>query len=357
MRTIHINSAIQSYDIVIGEKLRHQIKDYLPKNYSSILVITDENVVYLYGNDLLQALKGNKVFLEVVPPGETSKSIQVYYQLLTKALEYSLDRQSLIIAFGGGVVGDLAGFVAATYMRGVDYIQVPTTILAHDSSVGGKVAINHEKGKNLIGSFYPPVQVLYDTETIQTLSLQDVRSGYAELLKEAMLANENFFTQLLSISLEQIAMKDLITALETGINIKATIVEQDEREAGIRKYLNLGHTLGHAIETRLGYGKISHGEAVAIGILFAMYVSQQELQVKLPLKQVKEWLTENNYPIALSFEQIDDLVEFMMHDKKVINSEIQMVLLKKIGEPVLHNINKQQIKKYLHSFIMSEVKG
>ncbi len=170
-----------------------------------------------------------------------------------------MDRQSLIIALGGGVVGDAAGFAAATFMRGVGFIQMPTTILAHDSSVGGKVAINHEQGKNLIGSFYPPDAVIYDIQTLHTLSKQEVRSGYAELVKEALLADANFFQELMSQRLSSLTNRQLAEHLTKGIRIKSTIVEQDERESSVRKFLNLGHTLGHALEAMLGYGKWTHG--------------------------------------------------------------------------------------------------
>lgn len=250
MKNIHVRSTIQSYDIVIGNHIRHHIKEHLNKNYSSILIITDSNVGKLYAQDIHDGLNQQNVFIEIVDAGEQSKNIETFYTLHTKAIEYGLDRQSLIIALGGGVIGDLAGFVAATYMRGIDFIQVPTTLLAHDSSVGGKVAINHDKGKNLIGSFYPPILVLYDTDTLQTLPPKEIRSGFAELIKEAMLSDSGLWNKLLSKPLDRITPADLEQFLEMGIKIKADIVQQDEKESGMRKFLNLGHTLGHAIEVR-----------------------------------------------------------------------------------------------------------
>src|SRR5699024_124658 len=169
-----------------------------------------------------------------------------------KSIEYNLERESLIIALGGGVVGDLAGFAAATYMRGIDYIQVPTTIVAHDISVGGKVAINHELGKNLIGSFYAHKMVLYDVQTLQSFKHEDIRFGYAELVKEAIIADETFYRALQDTNLTKIDSFKLVAHLRKGIEIKAKIVEEDEKETGIRKYLHLGHTLGHALEAELG---------------------------------------------------------------------------------------------------------
>lgn len=192
MEKILVKSSTNAYTISIGESLRLQIKQFLNKEYSSILVVTDEHVAALYLKDILENLPAYRVFQSIVPAGEKSKNLQTFYQLQTEAIEFGLDRESLIIALGGGVVGDLAGFVAATYMRGIDYIQIPTTILAHDSSVGGKVAINHEFGKNLIGNFYPPEAVIYDVDTLHSLSEREVRSGYAELIKEALIADKNF---------------------------------------------------------------------------------------------------------------------------------------------------------------------
>ena len=164
MEKLTIKTSTNEYDVVIGNGLIHQISNFLPKNYANVLVISDSVVYEKYGEKLKAALGDRKISHSIVPAGEASKNIDVYYQLLTDAIDSKLDRKSLIVALGGGMIGDLAGFVASTYMRGIDFIQVPTTILAHDSSVGGKVGINHEKGKNMIGSFYPPQAVIYDVE-------------------------------------------------------------------------------------------------------------------------------------------------------------------------------------------------
>ncbi|WP_339214880.1 3-dehydroquinate synthase [Ornithinibacillus sp. FSL M8-0202] len=355
MKNIHVRSTIQSYDIVIGNHIRHHIKEHLNKNYSSILIITDSNVGKLYAQDIHDGLNQQNVFIEIVDAGEQSKNIETFYTLHTKAIEYGLDRQSLIIALGGGVIGDLAGFVAATYMRGIDFIQVPTTLLAHDSSVGGKVAINHDKGKNLIGSFYPPILVLYDTDTLQTLPPKEIRSGFAELIKEAMLSDSGLWNKLLSKPLDRITPADLEQFLEMGIKIKADIVQQDEKESGMRKFLNLGHTLGHAIEADLGYGVLTHGEAVAIGLLFAFYVSEQELQAALPIQELRDWLKRNEYPFLMNTDRVDALIDLMKRDKKTEHNQIQMVLLNKIGEPVTHIVEENQLKIYLTSFVEREM--
>ena len=357
MNTIHIKSAIQSYDIVIGNKIRHLVGKYLPRSYSAILIISDSNVANLYMEDIAHAFTDQEVYIEVISPGEQAKNINTYYYLQTKAIEYQLDRKSLIIALGGGVVGDLSGFVAATFMRGIDYVQIPTTILAHDSSVGGKVAINHENGKNLIGSFYPPVLVFYDTDMLKTLPQREVRSGYAELIKEAMLADLDLLNRLLNVSLPAVNMEETTYFLEKGMRIKADIVELDEKESGTRMYLNLGHTLGHALETKLGYGVITHGEAVAIGLLFAVYVSNNELKAEIPIHKLKTWLNQNQYPLDIPSEIIDDLVNIMKRDKKTIHKQVQMILLQGISEPVVHMIDDLKLRKYLTAFVMEEMKG
>ncbi|WP_026906554.1 3-dehydroquinate synthase [Paucisalibacillus globulus] len=356
MKTIHVDSTIQSYDIIIGKEIRHRVGDFLTKSYSSILVITDTNVANLYVDDIINGFHGLPVFVEVVHAGEATKGITSYYNLLTKAINYGLDRKSLIIALGGGVIGDLAGFVAATFMRGIDYIQVPTTILAHDSSVGGKVAINHESGKNLIGSFYPPTLVLYDMDTLKTLPEREIRSGYAELIKEAMLADIDLLDRLLHTSLPKFQDVDLAFFLESGIKIKAEIVEQDEKESGRRMFLNLGHTLGHALEVRFGYGVLTHGEAVAIGILFALFVSERELNTNLPIHRIKIWLMKNGYPLTVPAEMINDLFDLMKRDKKTTNKQIQMVLLQNLMEPVVLSIDDLKLKDYLTAFICEEMK-
>jgi 3-dehydroquinate synthase len=351
MQRLSIHSSIRPYTVYIGEKIRFKLTQLLTKDYSSILIITDSNVSELYASDVVTSLPQERVFVEVVKAGENAKSLETYYHLQTKAIDYGLDRESLIIALGGGVIGDLAGFVAATFMRGIDFVQMPTTILAHDSSVGGKVAINHEKGKNLIGSFYPPVMVLYDTETLKTLPTKEVRSGFAEIIKEAMLADSEMFQKLLSVSLTDLSTEALNHYIEAGIRIKAKIVEADEKETGNRKLLNLGHTLGHALEAKLGYGELTHGEAVAVGLLFMLYVSKNELDANLPEETLRKWFDENGYSIPLRHDMADDLLELIKHDKKTVNQTIQMILLKNVAEPVIQAIEAVKLKGYLDSFI------
>ncbi len=351
MKATKVQSASNTYNVYVGENIRYDLNSYLPKDYSSIFIVTDEIVAEHYLEGVKNSLSHKHVYSSIIPYGEKSKNLNTFYQLHTDAIEFGLDRQSLIIALGGGVVGDVAGFVAATYMRGVDFIQMPTTILAHDSSVGGKVAINHEQGKNLIGNFYPPAAVVYDVQTLQTLNEKEVRSGYAELIKEALIQDDAFFQSLLASDLSSLTNDVLANQLNRGIEIKASIVEDDERESGIRKYLNLGHTLGHALESILGYGVRTHGELVAIGLLFALQVSEKQLSVKLPYNELLQWLKLNAYPIQLTNINKEQILNRMKLDKKTVDTTIQMVLLKDIAQPVVVKISDDDILRYLDTFL------
>lgn len=349
---LEVKTSINSYPIYLGEDIRHQTNLYMLNKYSTIMIVTDQRVASLYLDDVKESFKSHpRVFHSIIQEGEKSKSIEAFYQLHTEAIEFGLDRQSLIIAFGGGVVGDLAGFVAATFMRGIDYIQVPTTILAHDSSVGGKVAINHPLGKNLIGSFYPPKAVIYDIQTLQSLPAKEIRSGYAEIVKEALIADKKLFDDIMQTELSQLTNDNLKDHIFRGIKIKTYYVQEDEKEKGIRAFLNFGHTLGHALESEYGYGTLTHGEAVAIGMLFAMEVSNSVFSNRLPVEMLQKWLKDNSFPLLLKEINCNKILNRMKSDKKVVNNHVQMVLLKDIGNPVTVEISDEDIQNYLETFI------
>lgn len=262
MRQLTVQLEERSYPILIGCGLLAQAPQYFEQygltKKSPLLIITDEHVAPKYLSDLEQTLRtaGFTVVSAVVPSGETSKSLSVYQDMMTIAIEGKLDRSSAIVALGGGVVGDLAGFVAATYMRGIKFVQVPTTILAHDSSVGGKVAVNHPLAKNMIGAFHQPELVLYDVDTLQTLPPRDVSAGLSEMLKHGLIRDEAFAYWCEEHAEDLLALDSeaLEYGLERGCSIKAEIVSRDERENGERALLNLGHTIGHAIEAIAGSG-------------------------------------------------------------------------------------------------------
>lgn len=354
MDSVAIPTTGGSYQVYIGEGIRHKAASLVPKSYDQVLIITDEHVGPLYLNDVKEAFEPEcELYDYSIPAGEQSKSLSVYDACISYAIENSLDRNSLVVALGGGVVGDLAGFVASTYMRGVDYIQIPTTILAHDSSVGGKVAINHPLGKNMVGSFYQPSAVIYDTETLSTLTLQEWRSGMSEVIKHAFLKDLSFLNECLQLpSFKQVSSTTLKNLLRRGITVKSNIVAEDFRERGIRSYLNFGHTLGHAIEAELGYGEITHGEAVAIGMDFALFVSEYYYKDNaLPIKEYRSWLTNHNY-VFHSLAKLSDqeLLERMKRDKKTDKKHIRLVLLKSIGNPELVSFEDDKIKFFLQEY-------
>ncbi len=344
MKELLIRTKSKEYPLLIGSQLFQQ-KEVLEKvinmEPTSILVITDEHIAPLYLEQLIGVLNPYaSVYSKIIPSGEASKSIQQYYECQTYALEKNLDRQSLIVALGGGVVGDLAGFVAATFMRGIKFIQVPTTLLAHDSAVGGKVAVNHELGKNTIGAFYQPEAVFYDLSFLESLPTNEWRAGFAELIKHSLIWDKDFYPWLKEnvSELNNLNGSILEDALIRAIKIKATIVGQDEMENGIRAYLNFGHTLAHALEAELGYGEMSHGDAVAIGMIFAMKVSEKQLQVSLPINELQNWFDLLGFPKLPKTISPEAVLQRMKKDKKAVNGKIRMNLMKEIGSLTITDV-------------------
>ncbi len=308
---------------------------------SQVFIITDSTVKKLYGRRLLRELllKNVDAWLIDFPAGEASKDADVINTLHTQLLEHGIRRDDLIVALGGGVVGDVAGYVAATVLRGVRYIQVPTTLLAQvDSSVGGKVGINHPLGKNLIGAFYHPSAVYIDPEVLRTLPLGEFRSGLAEVVKIAAALDASFF-RFLEKNASRINRKDkqvLTEVISRSIRLKAEVVEKDEREAGLRKTLNLGHTIAHALEVALGY-TLRHGEAVAVGL-----VAEAKIAVEMGLlsRREQERLLQLMKALKLrtSFPRLRSKAKFfdaLAADKKAVGEFTKFVLLKRIGYSVV----------------------
>lgn len=357
MEKIRIKTESKNYSVFLGHGAIAEIPLFL-KSYeqlSQVMIVTDGQVSDLHLPGLLELLKDYNCSTFITPIGEAAKTFEVYYQALGFALEHKLDRNSILLAFGGGAVGDLGGFIAATYMRGIPFIQIPTTILAHDSAVGGKVAINHPIGKNMIGSFYQPEAVFYDLSYINTLSLKEKRSGFAELIKHALIDDESFFNSLTREiqSLENLHSERLHTLLSKGIKVKAKIVSIDEKEQGQRAFLNFGHTLGHAIEAEVGYGKITHGEAVVIGMVFALRLSIEMLNLSFNLTSFTNWLHKLGYITEIPSDLISTkLVKRMKQDKKAQKEEIRMVLLSNIGQPILKTVPENTILHYLKTMQM-----
>ncbi|CAG9608303.1 3-dehydroquinate synthase [Pseudoneobacillus rhizosphaerae] len=354
MEKISINTESKNYSVFIGHGVITELPLFLKSinQLSQILIVTDRQVSDLHLSGLMEMLKDFNCSTFITPIGEAAKTFDVYYQALGFALENKLDRNSVLLAFGGGAIGDLGGFIAATYMRGIRFIQIPTTILAHDSAVGGKVAINHPVGKNMIGSFYQPDSVFYDLSYLNTLSIKEKRSGFAELIKHSLLEDYSFYNSLTKDieSLENLNSEKLQALLSKGIKVKAKVVSKDEKELGDRAFLNLGHTLGHAIEAEVGYGKITHGEAVVIGMIFALRLSMEMLNLTFDLNGFTNWLHKLGYDTAIpSNLKTESLVKRMKQDKKAHKEEIRMVLLSNIGQPVLKTIPEDVILQSLKS--------
>jgi 3-dehydroquinate synthase len=356
METIRIDTESKNYDVFVGEGVTQGIAPFLTNHFrglTKLLIITDETVASIHLEKLLPFLREWNPVVFTAPSGEKAKTFEIYYRALSVALENRLDRKSVILSFGGGAVGDLAGFVAASFMRGIPFIQVPTTILAHDSSVGGKVAINHPLGKNMIGAFHQPEAVFYDLDFLKTLPQQEIRSGYAEVIKHALIYDPEFYDWLQTniTDLKLITMEQLSDSLTRGIRIKREFVSQDERETGIRAYLNFGHTLGHAIESEMGYGEFTHGEAVMIGMVFALRISHDLQGLSFDLNRFIKWIEslgfETRLPANLSY---DRLLNKMRQDKKSVGNSIRFVLLEQVGKPKLQEISDEFLLKKLTSF-------
>lgn len=356
MESILIHTASKDYPVYVGTSVINELPSFLRERFpllTNILIITDRNVGERYLSLLTDVLSDFKPSSYIVPNGEHAKTFEVYQQCLTYALEQKLDRKSLILSFGGGAVGDLSGFVASTYMRGVPFIQLPTTILAHDSAVGGKVAINHPLGKNMIGSFYQPEAVFYDLNFLQSLSLNERRSGFAEVMKHGLIKDPDFYLWLeKNISdLENLTNEQLSFMLKKGIEIKGAVVSEDEKEVGIRAFLNFGHTLGHAIEGEAGYGKITHGEAVLIGMLFALQISGDVLNLSFDYNRFESWIEKLGYDTKIPNHLVHQrLIDRMKQDKKSVGGTIQFVLLDEVGYPVLRKLEDEYIMERLKSF-------
>lgn len=332
---VHLKRVIDdSYGISFDISIRGIAKDIL-HHYpdSSIFVITDTNVYKYYG----KYFRGNKLFhIITVPAGEKSKRRTVKNYLEDRLLSMNVSRNSVIVALGGGMVGDLAGFVAATMLRGIPYVQVPTSLLAQvDSSIGGKVAVDHPLGKNLIGAFYQPKRVYIDVNTLGTLPDREFRSGLSEVVKYGAILDADFFRFIESLY-DKILRRDnttLTNIIRRCCELKKMIVEQDEKETGLRRILNFGHTIGHAVELLSGY-RLLHGEAIAIGMMAEATLSAS-LGNFTPTDTSRLWLLLRRFglPTEIPFSMdVKKLVRHTLHDKKALNRVVHYTLLKKIGK-------------------------
>ena len=344
MQTLRVELGSRAYPIRIGSGLITQPELLLPfVRGGRAAVVTNVTVAPLYLEPLAAGLTagGIDVVRIVVPDGEAYKNWETLNAVYDRLLEARCDRQTTLIALGGGVIGDLAGFAAATYQRGVSYVQVPTTLLAQvDSSVGGKTAINHPRGKNMIGAFHQPLAVLADVDTLATLPERELRAGLAEVIKHGLIRDLGFF-EWLEANIAQLLARNaeaLVHAVRRSCEIKAEIVALDERETGLRALLNLGHTFGHAIETAMGYGAWLHGEAVAAGMAMAADLSQRlGFLGKDDVRRVVALLERSGLPVTVGGITTERFVELMSVDKKAAAGRIRFVLLDRLGSAVIRS--------------------
>ncbi|MBU1144475.1 MAG: 3-dehydroquinate synthase [Firmicutes bacterium] len=321
MKTLDVKSTLRTYPVIIENNLLNRLKDYLnPQLY--YVIISDDHIPFAYIEKVKKACPKNELI--TFPQGESSKSLEEFSRIIAILLDKNIRKDSVIIALGGGVTGDLAGFIASVYLRGIPYIQIPTTLLSQiDSSVGGKVAINTDKSKNVIGNFYPPTKVLIDPVTLSTLEDRQFANGMAEMIKYGMIADKNLFDKIKNEDVK----KDLEYYIFKSLEIKKRFVEADEFDDGIRQSLNFGHTFGHALEAYYRYQKYLHGEAISIGMVMVL----SKNQVRQELVQV---LKKYNLPTEDSVG-IDDLKGYINHDKKNRNNLLKIVDVLEIGSSVI----------------------
>jgi 3-dehydroquinate synthase len=354
---VRVNLSDRSYTIAIGSGNLPGTGAWVRSwgTTTHAVVITDSNVAPLHGQRCADSLveSGIRVHLEVLPAGEASKSVANADRLWQRLLANGADRKSVVVAAGGGVIGDLAGFVAATYARGLPFVQVPTTLLAHvDSSVGGKVAVNLPGAKNMVGAFWQPLGVLVDTQTLDTLPLREYRAGLAEVVKYGVILDAEFFGYLEDHAQ---AINDrqpdvLRHVIARCCRLKADVVERDERETlGLRAVLNYGHTFAHAIEAEAGYGRFLHGEAVAIGMLAASRLAENLGRIDPDVTQRQQaLLTQLGLPVAMPDLDPSVLIAAMARDKKVAHGRLRFVLPSRLGHvELVGDVPEQHVRAVL----------
>ena len=340
MQTLHVDLGDRSYPIYVGSGLLAQ-PQLLSQHIhgQQVLVVTNETIAPLYLETVRNSLSGLHYSEVILPDGEQYKNLDTLARIYDKLLQDKHNRTTTLVALGGGVIGDMTGYAAASYQRGVNFIQIPTTVLSQvDSSVGGKTGVNHPLGKNMIGAFHQPQCVIADIDTLETLPPRELSAGIAEIIKYGLICDAEFFGWLES-HIEELLQRDpaaMTEAIYRSCDNKAKVVASDEREAGIRAILNLGHTFGHAIETTQGYGNWLHGEAVAAGMVLAAdlscrmgWLKPQDVQV------IRQLLTRAKLPVLPPNMSCEQFLSVMAVDKKVLDGRLRLVLLKQLGEAVV----------------------
>lgn len=354
MKNIHVDLGKQSYDIIIQRGIRKDLGESVRKltGAEKIAVITDDTVDCLYGPQLEETLRG--AGLEVgriaIPAGEQSKNLSVLAKVYDRLSDFGLTRSDAIVTLGGGVPGDLGGFAAATYLRGVPFIQIPTTILAQvDSSVGGKVAVDLPSGKNLAGSFYQPKAVFIDPDMLETLPSRVLHDGLSEAVKYGCIKDAALFSLFEALTGDGAVSQHFEEIIYRCCSIKARLVEEDERDTGARMLLNFGHTMGHAIERHYKYGTYTHGEGVAIGM--ALLTARTEalgLTEAGTAERIRQVLQKLDLPVAVDVPT-EELLRHIGQDKKKRGHHITLVVLERIGEGRLLPIDTENLREYIQT--------
>jgi 3-dehydroquinate synthase len=333
-----------TYDITI---------DALPKlTYrTKVVIVTNPTVAGYHLERLLAHVEADALHVVTIPDGEQYKTLETVEHILNECFEHKLDRKSLLIAFGGGVIGDMTGFTASLYQRGIDFVQIPTTLLSQvDASVGGKTGVNNKYGKNLIGAFYQPKAVYIDPVFLETLPKREFAAGFAEVVKMAVMFDRDYFDFLKTADLtEEFQLKETI---KRSVELKAWVVNQDEKEAGIRAVLNYGHTFGHVVENETHYTTYLHGEAVAIGMVMANALAVKlELMSEAEAQEVKALLETQDLPTDYTIKDVDDFYEHFFLDKKSANNTIKFILPQGIGgHKVVTGLDETLVKDVLREF-------
>lgn len=343
MRTLKVNLKENFYDIKIEKgilkSLGKEVKEVF--NGEKIFIITDENVDKYYGTLAKNSLEeeGFKVEKLVLKPGEETKSFETMPKIYDRLLDFKLTRKDLIITLGGGVIGDIGGFSAASFLRSVPFIQVPTSLLAQvDSSVGGKVGVDLPRGKNLVGAFYQPKKVIIDPLVLETLEDRFFRDGMAEVIKYGFIRSKDLYLKLLKLDSKEKLMENIEDIIYECCDIKRTIVERDEKDLGERMVLNFGHTLGHAIEKYYGFNKYTHGEGVAIGMYNIAKLSEEKGLVSENYKDlIKEILIQNGLPFNVSIDEKEEIIEAISLDKKNMGSTLKVIIMKSLGNAEVYD--------------------
>ena len=355
METLKVKLAESCYNIFIDRGIINRIGTEIKKLYTGdkIALITDKNVYSFYGEKVIESLEkeGFKVYKTVIEPGEKSKSFQELMDIYSNLISQGINRGNLIIALGGGVIGDLTGFAAATFLRGIPFVQIPTSLLAQvDSSIGGKVAVDLPQGKNLVGNFYHPKAVFIDIELLKTLPERYINDGMAEVIKYGVIKDKELFQKLMNIKTKQELFENFVDIIYSCCSIKRDIVQRDEKDNGERMLLNFGHTIGHAIEKQFKYEVFSHGEAIAIG-MYAITRNSEALGITKKGSTQALLSIFDKYSLPHSFpgqkESIQDILKALGSDKKNKGSDLNFILINSIGDAFIKTVPADKAVEYV----------